>query len=54
MGVGLGFAFVVLAVLAAFGMAVAAEAQVVAAWFFAAAMAAGTLAVAAPHLYGSR
>jgi hypothetical protein len=52
MGMGLALLFGVVAVVAAVGMAVTVETQVVAAWFFAAAMVAGTLAVAAPHLYG--
>ena len=52
MGTGLALLFGVVAVVAAVGMAVTVETQVVAAWFFAAAMVAGTLAVAAPHLYG--
>jgi len=52
MGIGLSLVFGVFAVVAAVGMAVMVEAQVVAAGFFAAAMVAGILAVAAPHLYG--
>jgi hypothetical protein len=54
MGIGLAMVFTVLAVVAAIGMAVTVEQQVVAAWLFAAAMVAGTVAVAAPHLYGGR
>lgn len=51
LGVGLTMAFGVLASLAAVGMALTVETQVVAAWFFAAAMVAGVLSVAAAHLY---
>ena len=54
MGIGLAMMFTVLAILAAVGMALTVEQQVVAAWLFAAAMVAGTVAVAAPHLYGAR
>lgn len=54
MGIGLAMVFTVLAVVAAAGMAVAVEFQVVTAWLFAAAMVAGTIAVAAPHVYGVR
>jgi len=52
MGIGLGILFGVLAVVAAGAMAVTVETQVVAAWAFAGAMVAGTLAVAAFHIYG--
>ena len=51
MGIGLALFFGALAILAAGAMAVTVETQVVAAWSFAAAMAAGTLSVAAFHLY---
>jgi hypothetical protein len=54
MGIGLAMALTALAVLAAVGMAVTVERQVLAAWLFAAALVAGTLAVAAPHVYGGR
>jgi len=54
MGIGLGLAFVVVAVVAALGMLVAYSDQVVAGWSFALAMVAGTLSVAAIHLYGDR
>jgi hypothetical protein len=51
MGIGLALFFGALAILAAGAMAVTVETQVVAAWSFAAAMAAGALSVAAFHLY---
>jgi len=54
MGIGLAMVFTVVAVVAAAGMAVTVEQQVVAAGLFAAAMVTGTVAVAAPHLYGTR
>lgn len=54
MGIGLAMALTALAVLAAVGMAATVERQVLAAWLFAAALVAGTLAVAAPHVYGGR
>jgi len=53
-GFGLTLAFVVVAIGAAVVMAVTVETQVVAAWAFAAATVAGTLAVAAPHLFADR
>ena len=52
MGFGLAMFFGLLAVVAAGGMYVAADEQVVAGASFAAAMIAGTLAVVAVHLYG--
>lgn len=54
MGIGLAMALTALAVVAAVGMAVTVDRQVLAAWLFAAALVAGTLAVAAPHVYGGR
>jgi hypothetical protein len=54
MGIGLAMLFGVLAVVAAAAMAVTVETQVVAAWSFAGAVVAGTLSVAALHLYGGR
>ena len=54
MDIGLGLAFAVVAVVGAIGMLVAYNDQVVAAWSFALAMVAGTLSVAAIHLYGDR
>jgi hypothetical protein len=53
MGIGLSLVFGVLAVVAAGVMAVTVETQIVAAFAFAAAMVAGVLAVAAPHLFGN-
>jgi hypothetical protein len=53
MGIGLSLVFGVLAVVAAGVMAVTVETQTVAAFAFAAAMIAGVLAVAAPHLFGN-
>ncbi|PSP52310.1 hypothetical protein BRC67_05155 [Halobacteriales archaeon QH_3_68_24] len=52
MGIGLALLFGALAVVAAGGMAVTVETQVVAAWSFAGAVVAGTLSVAVLHLYG--
>jgi hypothetical protein len=54
MDIGLGLAFAVIAVFGAFGMLVAYSDQVVAGWSFALAMIAGTLSIAAIHLYGDR
>jgi hypothetical protein len=54
MGIGLAIFLVVIAVVGAGGMYVAASDQVIAAWSFAAAMAAGSLAIVAVHLYGGR
>jgi len=54
MGIGLAMLFGVLAVVAAAAMAVTVETQIVAAWSFAGAVVAGTLAVAALHIYGER
>ena len=52
MGIGLALFFGVLSVLAAAAMAGTVHTQVVAAWSFAVAMIAGTLAVSALHLFG--
>jgi fructose-specific phosphotransferase system IIC component len=52
MGIGLAMFFGVLALVGAAGMYVMAAQQVLAAWSFAGAIIAGTLAVAAVHLYG--
>jgi hypothetical protein len=54
MGLGLAMAFTVLAVVAAAGMALGGERQLLVAGLFAGALVAGTLAVAAPHVYGGR
>lgn len=52
MGIGLGLAFGVLAVIGAVGMLVTYHNQVVAGWSFALAMVAGVLSIAGVHLYG--
>ena len=52
MGIGLALLFGALAVVAAGGMAVTVETQVVAAWSFTGAIGAGTLSVAVLHMYG--
>jgi hypothetical protein len=54
MGIGLAMLFGVLAVVAAAAMAVTVENQVVSAWSFAGAVVAGSLAVAALHIYGDK
>lgn len=51
-GIGLALAFGLVAVLAAVAMAVTVHDQVVAGWSFAVAMVAGSLAVAALHVFG--
>jgi len=54
MGIGLAMFFVVVAIVGAAGMFVAASDQIIAAWSFAGAMIAGSLAVVAVHLYGGQ